>query len=198
MVSGEDNEDGFTVYKALQVHYAPAVIQNIGQVGANVAAMNALRAKRPADMKKLIAALVLRAKRYYEHHRTRYPDAQLISYTYMMCDPETKRVILPYSGVGAKFEDVKRRVLEYANAMEAPDTGAKPMDLSALESGEALKEFEVPTVAAEIQTKGVERDADGYSLEDWRLWSLAQVPAEAPGTFDRLNWKDKWEQMRRR
>ena len=111
-------------------------------------------------------------KKYLETYKQKYPEAQLVSYLYNMCDLETRRWVTPHVGVGASFENVKRRVLDYANSLEAPDTGAKPMELGALGECDLAEFLIAPETTPAIQNKEPERDKDGYSPDDWRLWSL--------------------------
>ncbi len=89
--------DGFQAYKTLISNYLPSLAHNEGQVSAAVSAMCAMKARRPADMRKLLAELAIRLRRYTEVIGEPYPLKVVKSYVVNMCDPETAKYITPFT-----------------------------------------------------------------------------------------------------
>ena len=61
-------------YKLLVANYSPGMVHNEGQVGAAVSAMCTKRAKKPADLRKLLAELATRLRKYQLVMGEPYPE----------------------------------------------------------------------------------------------------------------------------
>ncbi len=124
--------DGLMAYKLLVANYSPSLVHNEGQVGALVAEMRRKRAKKPAEMRRLLADLATRLRRYQLVLGEPYPEKAVKGIVLNLCDPDTKRYVTPYAGRTATFQTITAKVMEYVNMADDEAGGPRPMELDEL------------------------------------------------------------------
>ena len=121
VVNAVRDEDGFIAWMKLHHRFEPGLATQEGVVMAEFSAMVKRPAKNPTETKGLVTEMDRKMKRVYEVTREDISQAHAKSVLIGILDPLTRQHTAMSHGTKTTFEELKKRVMEFANNTMAPD-----------------------------------------------------------------------------